>query len=69
MKEGAFLLIRKSRNSGNEVAKYKQTKPAFTCSKLKIETLDNFEHISHYVLHVIAGWKLIVHMLMVSQNN
>ena len=29
----------------------------------------NFGHISHHVLHVIAGWELIVHMLMVSQNN
>ena len=40
MKEGAFLLIRKSRDSGNEVAKYKQTQPAFTCSKFKKESLE-----------------------------
>ena len=38
--------------------------PAFTCSNLTIETLEqvNFEHISHLVLvfllfeHAIAGW-------------
>ena len=49
---------------------YVLTQPAFTCSKLRIETLDkvqnvfkvnnkdfiaNFKHISHLV-HVIAGW-------------
>ena len=39
MKKDAILFIRKSRDSGNEVAKYKQTQPAFTCLKLKIETL------------------------------
>ena len=40
MKEGAFLLIRKPRDFGNEVATYKQTQPAFTCPKLKIEALE-----------------------------
>ena len=40
IKEDAFLLIRKPRDSGNEVAKYKQTQLVFTCSKFKIETLE-----------------------------
>ena len=40
MKEGTFLLIINSRNSGNEIAKYKKNQPTFTCLKLMIETLE-----------------------------
>ena len=40
MKKDTILFIRKSRDSWNEVTKYKQTQLAFTCLKLKIQTLE-----------------------------